>query len=247
MGHWIPMELSPESWRKLHAVTTASLTSELLKLGFRNTFMAGVRPLRPDTKLVGYAFTLRYIPAREDLDFQVEYDNWTNPQRVAVETIGPGQVLVIDARGQTGAASLGHILCTRLMVRGAAGLVTDGALRDSPAIAELDFPAYAGGAHGTTSSVLHHPVDFGLPIGCGGVMVQPGDVLVGDGEGVVVIPADVAEDVAARCYERDRLEAWLQQRVAGGASIRGTYPPDEQTLAEYRDAVRRGAPPDQHS
>ena len=128
----VPMELSPESWRKLHEVSTASLTSELLKLGFRNTFMAGVRPLRPDARLVGYAFTLRYIPAREDLDFQVEYDNWTNPQRVAVETIGPDQVLVIDARGQAGAASLGHILCTRLMVRGAAGLVTDGALRDSP-------------------------------------------------------------------------------------------------------------------
>ena len=238
----VPMELSPQSWRKLHEVSTASLTSELLKLGFRNTFMAGVRPLRPDARLVGYAFTLRYIPAREDLDFQVEYDNWTNPQRVAVETVGPDQVLVIDARGQTGAASLGHILCTRLMVRGAAGLVTDGALRDSPAIAALDFPSYAGGAHGTTSSVLHHPADFGLPIGCGGVMVQPGDVVVGDGEGVVVIPAEVAEDVAARCYERDQLEAWLQRRVADGASIRGTYPPDEETLAEY-DAVRGDDPP----
>lgn len=234
MGHWVPMELSPESWRKLHAVTTASLTSELLKLGFRNTFMAGVRPLRPGTKLVGYAFTLRYIPAREDLDFQVEYDNWTNPQRVAVETVGPDEVLVIDARGQAGAASLGHILCTRLMVRGAAGLVTDGALRDSPAIAALDFPSYAGGAHATTSSVLHHPADFGLPIGCGGVMVQPGDVVVGDGEGVVVIPAEVAEDVAERCYQRDQLEAWLQRRVADGASIRGTYPPDGETLAQYQ-------------
>jgi regulator of RNase E activity RraA len=231
----MPMErLTAESWRKLHEVSTASLTSELLKLGFRNTFMAGVRPLRPGTQMVGYAFTLRYIPAREDLDFQVEYDNWTNPQRVAVETIEPDQVLVIDARGETGAASLGHILCTRLMMRGAGGLVTDGALRDSPAIATLDFPSYARGAHGTTSSVLHHPADFGLPIGCGGVMVQPGDVVVGDAEGVVVIPVSVAEEVAGRCYERDRLEAWLQRRVAGGASIRGTYPPDEETLAEYR-------------
>lgn len=226
--------LTAESWRKLHEVSTASLTSELLKLSFRNTFMVGVRPLRPDRRMVGFAFTLRYIPAREDLDFQVEYDNWTNPQRVAVETIEPDQVLVIDARGETGAASLGHILCTRLMMRGAAGLVTDGALRDYPAIARLDFPSYARGAHGTTSSVLHHPVDFGLPIGCGGVMVQPGDVVVGDAEGVVVIPVNVAEEVADRCYERDRLESWLQRRVAGGASIRGTYPPDEETLAEYR-------------
>jgi regulator of RNase E activity RraA len=184
--------------------------------------------------MVGYAFTLRYIPAREDLDFQVEYDNWTNPQRVAVETVGPDQVLVIDARGQLGAASLGHILATRLMVRGAAGLVTDGALRDSPAIATLDFPSYAAGAHGTTSSVLHHPADFGLPIGCGGVLVEPGDVLVGDAEGVVVIPASVAEDVATRTWDRDQLETWLQHRVAGGASIRGTYPPDEETRAQYQ-------------
>ena len=150
------MELSPEAWQALHEVSTASLTSELFKLGYRNTFMAGVRPLRPDARLVGHAFTLRYIPAREDLDFQVEYDNWTNPQRVAVETVGPGQVLVIDARGQLGAASLGHILATRLKVRGAAGLVTDGALRDSPVIATLDLPCYAGGTHATTSSVLRH-------------------------------------------------------------------------------------------
>ncbi|HEY0717837.1 MAG TPA: ribonuclease activity regulator RraA [Streptosporangiaceae bacterium] len=228
------MELSPDAWAKLHAVSTASLTSELLKLGFRNTFMGGIRPLRPDQRMVGYAFTLRYVPAREDLDFQVEYDNWTNPQRVAVETIGPDQVLVIDARGQLSAASLGHILATRLMVRGAAGLVTDGALRDSPAIATLDFPSYAAGAHGTTSSVLHHPADFGLPIGCAGVLVEPGDVLVGDAEGVVVIPAAVAEDVASRCWDRDQLETWLQQRVADGASIRGTYPPDDETRELYR-------------
>ena len=233
------MELSPEARRKLHEVSTASLTSELLKLGFRNTFMAGIRPLRPDRRMVGYAFTLRYIPAREDLDFQVEYDNWTNPQRVAVETVGPDQVLVIDARGQLGAASLGHILATRLMVRGAAGLVTDGALRDSPAIATLDFPSYAAGAHATTSSVLHHPADFGLPIGCGGVLVEPGDVLVGDAEGVVVIPAQVAGDVAVRTWERDQLESWLQHRVAGGASIRGTYPPDDDTRELYRRETGR--------
>ncbi|HWC80410.1 MAG TPA: ribonuclease activity regulator RraA [Pseudonocardiaceae bacterium] len=231
------MELTPEAWRKLHEVSTASLTSELLKLGFRNTFMGGVRPLRPGNRMVGYAFTLRYIPAREDHDLEVDYDNQTNPQRIAVETIGPDQVLVIDARGELDAASFGHILCTRLKMRGVAGLVTDGALRDSPSIAELDFATYARGAHATTSSVVHHPVDFGLPIGCGGVLVEPGDVLVGDAEGVVVIPIHVAEEVALRCHERDRLEDWLQRRVAAGASIRGTYPPDEQTLAAYRAEV----------
>ncbi|MCF8566846.1 ribonuclease activity regulator RraA [Alicyclobacillus tolerans] len=228
------MRLSEEAFEKLHRVSTASLTSELLKLGFRNTFMTGVQPLRPQSRLVGYAFTLRYIPAREDLDLQVDYDNWTNPQRVAVETIGPQEVMVIDARGEIGAASFGHILCTRLRARGVAGLVTDGALRDSPAIRELEFPTYAQAAHATTSSVLHHPVDFQVPIGCGGVMVQPGDVIVGDAEGVVAIPIHVAEEVARKCYDRDRLEGWLQQRVAQGASIRGTYPPDEATLAEYQ-------------
>jgi regulator of RNase E activity RraA len=210
------MGLKPENWRKLQEVSTASLTSELLKLGFRNTFMGGVRPLRPDRRLLGYAFTLRYIPAREDRDLEVDYDNWTNA---------------------LGAASFGHILCTQMMTRGVAGLVTDGALRDSPAIGGLDFSTYSRGAHGTTSSVLHHPADFGLPIGCAGVMVEPGDVIVGDAEGVVVIPSHVADEVAARCHERDRLENWLQQRVAAGASIRGTYPPDERTLAEYRRAV----------
>jgi len=228
------MRLTADAFEKLHHVSTASLTSELLKLGFRNTFMKGVHPLKKGKRLVGYAFTLRYIPAREDLDLEVDYDNLTNPQRIAVEKVGQDEVLVIDARGEVSAASLGHILCTRLMCRGAAGVVTDGALRDYPSIQELDFATYAAGAHGTTSSVLHHPVDFGVPIGCGGVMVQPGDVIVGDDEGVVVIPAQVAEEVAQKCYERDRLESWIQQKVATGVSIIGVYPPNEETKAEYR-------------
>ncbi|EPZ52908.1 ribonuclease activity regulator RraA [Alicyclobacillus acidoterrestris] len=228
------MKLSAEAFDKLQKVSTASLTSELLKLGFRNTFMRGVHPVRSASRLVGYAFTLRYIPARDDLDLEVEYDNWKNPQRVAVETIGPDEVLVIDARGDVSAASFGHILCTRLQYKGVAGLVTDGALRDTPSIRELDFPTYARGAHATTSSVVHHPVDFQVPIGCGGVMVQPGDVIVGDSEGIVVIPIHVAEEVAHKTYERDALETWLQHKVAQGASIRGTYPPDESTLIEYQ-------------
>lgn len=223
-----------EKFDLLREVSTASLTSELLKLGFRNTFMKGVMPIGSGPRLVGYAFTLRYIPAREDLDFEVEYDNWKNPQRVAVETIGEHEVLVIDARGETSAASFGHILCTRLQCRGVAGLVTDGALRDTPAIKKLNFPTYARSAHGTTSSVLHHPVDFQVAIACGGVMVQPGDIIVGDEEGVVVIPAHVAEEVATKCYERDQMESWIQSKVAMGVSIRGVYPPDESTVAEYR-------------
>jgi regulator of RNase E activity RraA len=229
-----PTTLSPDTLAELRRTSTASITSELLKLGFRNTFMHGVAPLRPGVRMVGYAFTLRYIPAREDLDMQVDYDNLKNVQRLAVEAVGADDILVIDARGEVSAASLGHILATRIMRRGAAGLVTDGALRDYHRIQELDFPTYAGGAHATTSSVLHHPVDMCVPVGCGGVMVRPGDLLVGDAEGVVVIPAHVAEQVAIKAVERDRLEDFLLGKVREGASIRGVYPPEVQVLEEYR-------------
>lgn len=225
--------LSAGTRERLEAVSTASLTSELLRLGFRNTFLRGLAPLGP-TRMVGEAFTLRYIPAREDLDLQVDFDNLRNPQRLAVEAVGEGDVLVIDARGELGAASLGHILATRLLRRGAAGLVTDGALRDSHQIKELGLPVYAAGAHASVSSIAHHAVDMNVPIACAGVAVFPGDVLVGDAEGVVVVPAAAADEAAERAYERDRLEEYLQARVDAGSSIVGVYPPSEETLAEYR-------------
>lgn len=217
----------------LRTVSTASLTTQLLKRGLQNTFMGGVTALRPDLRMVGYAFTLRYIPAREDLDRSTDYDNWTNPQRVAVESVGPDDVLVIDARGDLTAASLGHILMTRVMKRGAAGVVSDGAFRDYPSISSLDLPTYAAGMHATTSFVSHHPTDMNLPVGCGGVAVFPGDVIVGDAEGVVVIPAGIAGEVARDTLEQDRFETWALQRIEGGASIRGIYPPDDETRAEY--------------
>jgi regulator of RNase E activity RraA len=213
-------------------VSTATLTSQLQKRGFRNTFLRGLTPLRPDLRLVGYAFTLRYVPAREDLTDEL-YDNTKNIQRIAVESVNPGDVLVIDARGDVGAATLGNILATRLKARGAAGLVTDGALRDTPGYRELDLPSYVKGAHAATSFLIHHPVDINAPIGCAGVLVMPGDVMVGDGEGVVAIPAQVAEEVAHDAYEQERLEEFIQQKVASGASILGVYPPDEQTRAEF--------------
>ncbi len=227
------MPVTPEAFEKLRQVSTASLTTQLLKRGFRNTFIAGLTPLRPDLRMVGYAFTLRYVPAREDFDMSADYDNTRNVQRLAVEAIEPQQVLVIDARGDTRAASFGHIIGTRIMVRGAAGLVTDGGLRDTPAFRTLDLPAYIKAPHATTSSLIHHPVDMNVPIGCGGVLVVPGDVVVGDAEGVVIIPAQMAEEVAHATYEQDLLETFLQQKVANGASIRGVYPPNDATRAEY--------------
>lgn len=225
--------LSPLARERLLQVSTATLTSQLLKRGFRNTFIAGLTPTRPDKRMVGYAFTLRYVPAREDLDMQVDYDNNTNVQRLAVEAVGPEDVLVIDARGDVRAASFGHIIATRIMRRGAAGLVSDGALRDTPAFRDLDLPVYVKMAHATTSSVIHHPADMNVPIGCGGVLVMPGDVVVGDAEGVVVIPSHVAEEVAHAAYEQDLIEEFILEKVQAGSSIKRVYPPDENTRAEF--------------
>lgn len=227
-----PHLLSDEAKEKLRHISTATLTSQLQKHGFRNTFLAGLYPLRPEMRMVGYAFTLRFIPAREDLADEL-YDNTKNVQRLAVEAIGPEDVLVIDARSETGAASFGHILGTRITARSAAGLVTDGALRDTPGFRQLALPSYIRAVHATTSFVVHHPIEMQVPIGCAGVAVIPGDVLVGDGEGVVVIPSQVAESVAHAAHEQELREEFFLQKITGGASIIGTYPPNEMTLAEF--------------
>ena len=225
-------ELSTDAKEKLRSVSTATLTSQLMNRVLRNTFLAGLYPLRPDLRMVGYAFTLRYIPAREDLADEI-YDNASNVQRLAVEAVGPEDVLTIDARGDISAASFGHILGTRINQRGAAGLVTDGALRDTPAFRRLELPTYIRAAHATTSFLAHHPVDMQIPIGCAGVAVTPGDVIVGDDEGVVVIPAQLAEEIALDAYEQEIREEFFQERVASGASIVGVYPPNSETLAAF--------------
>lgn len=227
-----PHTLSAEAREKLQTISTATLTTQLIKRGFRNTFMTGLYPLRPDLRMVGYAFTIRYIPTREDL-VDEQYDNTKNVQRLAVEAIDKDDVLVVDARGEIGAASFGHILGTRITARGAAGFVTDGALRDTPSFKELELPSYIRAPHASTSFLVHHPVEMNVPIGCAGVAVVPGDIIVGDGEGVVVIPAHVVEDVARDGYEQERKEEFFQEKVAGGESILGVYPPNEQTLAEF--------------
>ncbi|MCB0087205.1 MAG: ribonuclease activity regulator RraA [Caldilineaceae bacterium] len=229
-----PHAISAAAFAKLRAVSTATLTSQLLKRGLRNTFMQGVYPLRPDLRMVGYAFTLRYIPARADLADQ-QYDNTKNVQRLAVEAVGPDDVLVIDARSDIDAASFGHIIGTRIMMRGAAGLVTDGALRDTPSFREMDFPVYIRAPHATTSFVIHHPVELNVPIGCAGVAVIPGDIIVGDGEGICVVPAQMAEEVAADAYEQEIREEFFHHKVINGASILGVYPPNAETLAEFEE------------
>jgi regulator of RNase E activity RraA len=188
-------------------------------------------------RMVGYAFTLRYLPPREDLVDEL-YDNTRNVQRLAVEAANKDDVLVIDARGDISAATLGNILATRLKARGAAGIVTDGALRDTPNFKEMALPAYIKAAHATTSFAAHHPIDMNLPVACGGVLIMPGDIMVGDGEGVVAIPAKMAEEVARDAYEQERLEEFIQSKVAAGASILGVYPPNDATKAEYEEWKR---------
>lgn len=237
--------ISEKTLDLLRRPSTATLTTVLSKLGLWNTFMTGVKPLAADVTMVGRAFTLRYIPSREDIDYNLVFDNRTDPQRVAIERVGPGDVLVIDARGDERAGTMGNILATRMVARGAVGIVTDGCYRDSPAIAAMDIAAYARSPHAATNKTIHHPVDIQLPVGCGGVAVYPGDVLVGDAEGVVVIPAQKAEEVATMAAEQEHLEEFILGRIRGGAALLGTYPPDDETRAAYQGYCKKNPPPTQ--
>ena len=219
----------------LRAASTATLTTVLREHGLGNTFN-GVAPLlRPDCRVAGPAFTLRYIPAREDLDDR-PVDNLTDAHRVAIEQVQSDDVFDGDARGDTRAGTLGSILATRLQRRGAASIVTDGAYRDLSAIRDLEFGCYAPAMNAHTNKTMHHPSEYQVPIAGGGVAVFPGDIIVGDGEGVVVVPADLADEVAAAAAEQERLEEFLLRRVQDGASIVGAYPPNEDALRAYRES-----------
>jgi regulator of RNase E activity RraA len=219
---------------RMRRVSTATLTTQLFKLGLRSRFMRGVRPLGTyGANLVGPAFTLRNIPAREDIDVVEGFANPEHPQRKAVETIPPGHVLVVDCRGETAAASGGEILATRMLMRGVAGMVSDGGIRDSAAIARMAMPVFCAGPAAPLNLVAHHATELQVPIGCGGVAVYPGDLIVGDADGVVVVPAHLADDIAQKADEQEQLEAWLLGRIQAGARLPGTYPPDAETRAAY--------------
>lgn len=238
------MALSPETRAKLKTVSTATLCTALFKRGLRNQFIQDVRPLNPDLgNMVGEAFTLRYIPAREDLNPISVFQDRAHPQRKAIEECPPGAVMVIDSRKDARAASAGGILISRLMKRGVAGVVTDGGFRDSPEIARLDIPAYHNRPSAPTNLTLHQALDINVPIGCGDVPVWPGDVVVGDGEGVVVIPAHLADEIANEALEMTAFEDFVQEEVLKGRSILGLYPAtDPQTstdFAAWREANRR--------
>jgi len=226
--------LSVENRRKLHAVSTATLTTVLFKRGLRNVFLQGPRRLNPGRTMVGEAFTLRYIPAREDIDRMEVFRDPEHPQRKGIESCPAGHVMVIDARGDASAASAGAILIARLMMRGAAGIVTDGGFRDSPEAATLDFPVYHVRPSAPTNLIHHHAADLQVPIACGRVPVYPGDIVVGDDEGVVVIPAHLADEVAEEAHEMTVYEDFVTERVLAGHTIVGLYPPtDQSNLAAF--------------
>jgi regulator of RNase E activity RraA len=232
--------LSAAARAGLAKASTATLTTILFKKGLRNVYLQGVQPLaRGRPNMVGEAFTLRYIPAREDLDHLGVFAGTAHPQRRAVEDIPPGHVLVMDCRGDASAASAGSILVTRMMVRGAAGVVTDGGLRDSYEIADMAIPCYTRAPSAPTNLIKHHAVDINVAIGCGGVPIFPGDIMVGDGEGVVCIPAELAEAVAAEAIEQEAFERFVIERVRGGQGIFGLYPPNDATKAEYAEWRKR--------
>lgn len=236
--------MKQETRDQLMKVSTATLCTALFKRGLRSQMIQNVRPLNPaGPNMVGEAFTLRYMPAREDRNGIEVFKSRDHPQRVAVEQCPPGAVMVIDSRKDARAASAGGILVARLMQRGVAGVVTDGGFRDSPDIAKYAMPAYHSQPSAPTNLTLHEAIEINGPIGCGDAPVFPGDVIVGDAEGVLVLPAHLADEIAAEATEMTVFEDFVQEKVMEGRSILGLYPPTEEKsrtdFAEWRKAKGR--------
>ncbi|MDM7831617.1 fumarylacetoacetate hydrolase family protein [Cellulomonas edaphi] len=227
--------LAPELHEKLLRAPVAGLSAQLRRRGLDNVSIDGVRPLRPGARMVGVARTLRLVPNREDL---VErHGGGYNAQKRAFDGLGSGEVLVIDARGETGAATLGDVLALRAHVRGAAGIVTDGGVRDADAVAEVGIPVFCAGAHPAVLGRRHVPWEADVTVACGGTTVQPGDVVVGDADGVVVLPAALAEEVVDAALAQEDEDAWIAQQVAAGHPVDGLFPMNAAWRARY-DAWR---------
>ena len=225
--------MKAETRHLLQKVSTATLCTALFKRGLLHQFIQNVLPVCSDHhakhgNMVGPAFTLRYIPAREDLNKIDVFLNREHPQRKAVEECPAGSVMVIDSRKDARAASAGSILVTRLMVRGVAGIVTDGGFRDSPEIGALTMPSYHSRPSAPTNLTIHQALDINMPIGCGDAPVWPGDIVVGDAEGVVIIPANIADEIAIEATEMTAFEDFVAEKVREGRSIVGLYPPTEE-------------------
>ncbi len=220
---------------KLRQVSTSTIATQLYKRGFRQPQILGVRPIGQVTDgFVGEAFTMRFIPAREDVNTLDPYRSGNTLQWDAIESVPPGHVIVVDSRGDTSAASGGDMLMTRAWKRGAAGFVTDGGLRDGHVLSQLPFPTYAAAVTITTRAAWHHVADLQVPIGCGGVAVYPGDVLVADRDGIIVVPRSLAAEIADPALEQENLEAYVATKIQAGEPLSGNYPPGEKTIAEYK-------------
>ncbi len=218
-------QLSTTSKSHFEKVSTATIATALFKAGFKNQFIQDVSPLKiKDKNMVGQAFTLRYIPAREDRNSIEAFRDPHHPQRVAVETCPEGYVMVIDSRKNARAASAGSILVSRLMIRGAAGIVTDGGFRDTSEIAALSFSSFQNKASAPTNLTLHEALECDVPIACGDVAVFPGDVVVGDADGVIIIPIHIADTIASECIKMTEYEDYVMHKVLNGTPIIGLYP-----------------------
>ena len=234
MSNEIPdMALDAKVITTLQKVTTATLTTVLLKKGLRNVYLRGARPIRTgQPRLVGRAFTLRFVPAREDLATPA---SWGAPisTRAAIEAMPPGCIAVADARGVQDAGIFGDILCARMAKRGMTALVTDGAVRDLAGVLGTNLPIWCSGAAAPSSVTGLTFVGWQEPIGCGGVAVFPGDVVVCDDDGVVLIPAAMLDDVIGESVEQERFEGWIMDEVNRGVPLPGLYPPNEEAKARY--------------
>ncbi|MDI1340658.1 ribonuclease activity regulator RraA [Polaromonas sp.] len=238
--HGIPMQLDARAVNILSGITTATLTTLLLKKGLRNVWLRGARPLRTgQPRLVGRAFTLRFVPAREDL---ATPESWSSPisTRAAIEDMPEGCIAVVDAMGVSDAGIFGDILCARMQKRGVTALVTDGVVRDQAGVLGTGLPVWCSGAAAPPSVAGLTFVDWQRPIACGGVAVFPGDVIVADDDGAVLIPAALLEDMLQLAPEQERLESWIMSEVDKGAALPGLYPPNAENRARYEATKKTG-------
>ena len=229
---WVPSALSAATVAGFTLVSTATLASQLRRRGLNGCTMDRLRTTRPDARMVGFARTLRYLPLREDLFAQ--YSSGMNAQKRAIEQIRPGEVLVIDARGEPTAGTIGDILAMRAQARGAAGIVTDGAIRDAARLGALDIPTYHTAVHPAVLGRRHVAWESGVAVACAGVTVQPGDLVVGDGDGVVVVPPGIAAELLAAAREQEQEEEFVAAKVAAGEGIEGLYPLGDRWRPAYR-------------
>lgn len=223
----------------LRATSTATITTVLLKKGIRRTWMRGPRPTyHASERIVGPAFPLRFVPAREDL---ATPESWSSPTstRGAIEAMPDGAVAVVDAMGIADAGIFGDILCARMKKRGVAALVTDGVVRDGVGVESTGLPIWCAGIAAPASVAALTFVGWGEPIGCGGVAIFPDDVIVLDGDGAVVIPAAYVEEVAKAGPDQELLEMWIMKEVEKGTPLPGLYPPNAETKARFEAETAR--------